>query len=274
VLFWLKKFVGFWLMPLPFCLGAMVLGAVLLLLTSRRTLGRVLLSGGLLLLLLFSNHFVSRLLIRPIETRFAPIPDLTAGAPLPPRLAGCTHVVVLGAGNGYDVGVAANSLLSGAAIARITEAVRLLRVLPQASLIVSGPGVGDRESHASLLARTAVSLGIPRERITLIDSARDTEEESEAVQRIVGGGRVALITSAWHMPRSVALFRHLGLDVVPCPTDFRSHAEDTFHFDDLFWELGALEASTLAVRERIGTLWITLRGRAAEEKLPNPPIRN
>eukprot|EP01031_Cornospumella_fuschlensis_P020152 gene20152-24702_t len=41
--FWLKKFVSFWLMPLPFCLTLLVVGLLVLWLTRRAKLGRALL---------------------------------------------------------------------------------------------------------------------------------------------------------------------------------------------------------------------------------------
>jgi uncharacterized SAM-binding protein YcdF (DUF218 family) len=63
------------------------------------------------------------------------------------------------------------------------------------------------------------------------------------------------------MPRAVALFRHTGLAPLPCPTDYTSHAGDDFHWSDLFWNVESLERSTWAVRERIGYLWIWLRGK-------------
>jgi uncharacterized SAM-binding protein YcdF (DUF218 family) len=59
----------------------------------------------------------------------------------------------------------------------------------------------------------------------------------------------------------MALFRHAGVAAVACPADFRSHAEDAFTWDDLLWDVGGLERSTLAVHERLGYLWIWLRGR-------------
>lgn len=247
-------------MPLPFCLAAMLVGAVLTR-TKYARLGRTLLIGGLVLLMLLSNSYVSRRLIRPLETRYAAIPELVAGAPVPADLAACRFVVVLGAGNGYAPDVSASNLLSSSAVARITEGVRLLRVLPGAKLIVSGPGTGAREPHATVLARAAQSLGIAADRILHVDHARDTEEEAQAVQRLVGGAHVALVTSACHMPRAVALFRHAGIEPLPCPTDYTAHALDPFYFDDLFWKVSALERSTLAVRERIGYLWIWLRGK-------------
>lgn len=261
MLFWLKKFISFWLMPLSICVAAMLAGLVLARCTKRVRLGRALVLAGLGLLLVCSNRFVGVRLLRPLETRHAPMPEFSGTQPPPADLAACRYVVVLGGGNGHTPGMAATNLLSRPALSRLAEGVRLLRVLPEAKLIVSGPASGGRAAHATVLARAAQSLGVAPERIVHIDHARDTEDEAEAVQRLAPGGRVAVVTSAWHMPRSIALFQGAGLAPVACPADFRTHADEDFSFEDVLWDVGSLECSTLAVRERIGYLWIWLRGK-------------
>ncbi|HVS54491.1 MAG TPA: ElyC/SanA/YdcF family protein [Opitutaceae bacterium] len=259
--FALKKFVAFWPMPLPFCLTLLIVGLGLMLATRRARLGRACALAGIGLLMLFSNHFVSRWLVRPIETRYPAMPEFAAGQPIPRELAACRFVVVLGGGNGYSRGVPATAELSLSALARITEAVRLLRVLPDAKLIVSGPGDGKHAAHATVLARAAISLGIDEQRITLIDQALDTEDEARIVRERVGDAPFALVTSAWHLPRAVALFRHEGLAPLPCPADFFSHEEESPMFSHYLCDSTSLNASTVAVHERIGYLWIWLRGR-------------
>lgn len=260
MLFGLKKFISFWLMPLPFCLTLIVIGAYLLRFSRRPASGRRLLLAGVLLLMVASNHFVARALVRPLETRHAAIPELL-GTPPPPALAACRYVVVLGSGNGHSPGLAATMELSLSALARITEGVRLLRVLPQARLLVSGPGDGERRPHAVVLARAAMSLGIEESRILMIDQALDTEDEARLVREQVGDAPIALVTSAWHMPRSVALFRHAGLTPLPAPADFTTHADEPARWTHFLWDAKSLENTTLAVRERIGYLWIWLRGK-------------
>jgi len=81
------------------------------------------------------------------------------------------------------------------------------------------------------------------------------------VKRPVGTGPFAASPSAGHMPRSIALFRHAGLAPLPCPADFTARAGDDVQWQDLLWDTGSLERSTWGVRERIGYLWIWLRGR-------------
>lgn len=261
MLFWLKKFIAFWLMPLSFCVTAILAGLWLQRTPKRARLGRALIISGVLLLMVFSNKFVSKWLIRPLEARYPAVPELTNNT-VPPALSACRYVVVLGGGNGHSPDTPATSLLSTSALGRVVEAVRLLRVLPNARLIVSGPGSGGtRATHATVLARAAMSLGVAPERIVYVDQAHDTEDESNAVRRIAGDAPVALVTSAWHMPRSMALFRHAGVAALPCPADYQTHSNDALWFDDFLWESGALQRSTLAMRERIGYLWIWLRGK-------------
>jgi uncharacterized SAM-binding protein YcdF (DUF218 family) len=260
--FWLKKFLGYWVMPVPLCLAILVLGVLLLRCERRAKTGRRLLVIGTLLLLLLSNKYVSLALVRPIEARYPAIPELSADH-LPPQLAACRYVVVLGGGNGDTPDVAALNELSTSARARISEAVRILRLLPNAKLLVSGPADDSHITHALVLERAAVSLGIDLARISRIEHARDTEDESLAVKARVGDAPVVLVTSAWHMPRAMALFRSAGLHPVAAPTDYTSHWDGRFHWRDFLWDVESVERSTVAVRERVGYVWIWMRGKAA-----------
>jgi uncharacterized SAM-binding protein YcdF (DUF218 family) len=258
--FWLKKLVSSFLMPVPLCLALLVLGLLLGRNSRRSGTGRRLVFAAAFVLLFFSNRFVCTKLLRPLEVQNPAIPEFTAAAPVSEGLASCRFVVVLGSGNCEMPGISATSQLSASGLARIVEAVRILRVLPNARLIVSGPGEPGHRSHAAVLALAAESLGIDSARIILIDTARDTEDESFAVARLVGSGRTALVTSAWHMPRAAHLFRRAGVAFVPCPADFASRTDIHLHWSDFGWDIESLERSTLAVHERIGLLWLKLRG--------------
>ncbi len=262
MLFWLKKVAGFWLMPLPMAMALMTLGTLLLFSAKRARLGRRLLVGGFAVLLVFSNRWVSRNLIRPLEMRYPPVAELAAPGVVPSDVAACKFVVVLGGGNGYAPGVTSNNRLSSSSLARIVEGVRILRALPDARLIVCGPTFGPIDSHATELARTAIALGVAPDRIIKLEHGRDTEEEADYVRATVGESPVALVTSAWHLPRAMALFQHNGLKAVPCPTNYLSLSDGESFGSDLLWDNGGLERSTWAIRERIGFLWIWLRGKA------------
>jgi uncharacterized SAM-binding protein YcdF (DUF218 family) len=256
--FGLKKLISFWIMPLQVSVVLMLVGLWLVLRRRRERLGRRLLVAGVGVLLFFSHNFVSAHLVQSLESRYAPIPELTPGATLPAELARCRNIVVLGGGNGDVATLSATSKLSPNSLGRIVEGVRLLRLLPDARLIVSGPAVGNSPTHASVLARAAVSLGTDPQRIVQIDTALDTEDEAFAVRKIVGDEPVALVTSAWHMPRAAALFRKAGVNALPCPTDFLGKPNPGWRWNDVLFDSGSLDNSTLAVHERLGLLWAWL----------------
>lgn len=261
--FWLKKLVGYCLMPVPLLVFLLVVGAFLIWRKRGGRFGRLLLSTGAVLMLLASNKLVSSWLVHPLEQRYAPVPEISRAADLPTNLAACRFVVVLGGGNANTPGAAALTELSTSARARLTEAVRILRWLPEARLLVSGPASQGMPSHATVLEKAAISLGIEPSRIERIEHARDTEDEAIAVKRRAQNTPILLITSAWHMPRAMALFQSAGVNTVACPTDYASHSDGQFHGTDLLWDMESLQRTTVACRERLGYVWIWLRGKAS-----------
>jgi uncharacterized SAM-binding protein YcdF (DUF218 family) len=264
-MFGLKKLISFWLMPLPLSLLLLVVGGMLARLGRAGRPGRLGRLGGRLfflgiaVLLVFGNGRVSERLLRPLEDSYPPVPELTAGAPLPAGLQGCRFVVVLGSGHTDLPGWPATSQLQTAGLARLVEGVRLLRALPGARLIVSGPGAPGYSTHASVLARAAESLGVDPGAILRIETARDTEEEAAEVHRLAGSARVALVTSAFHLRRAAHLFSRAGIDFMPCPADFAARAAPASGWNDLRWDTESLTHSTQAVHERLGLLWLAVR---------------
>lgn len=76
------------------------------------------------------------------------------------------------------------------------------------------------------------------------------------------GQRWLLVTSAFHMPRTVGIFRAAGFDVEAYPVDFRTTGpEDAgrgfFHVSE------GLRRTDVAVREWIGLLAYYVTGRSS-----------
>jgi len=263
MLFWLKKTIGYWLMPLPFCMALMVAGLLLLRSTRWPRAGRRLLIAGVLLLVVFSNKQVGKALLRPLENQYAPIPDFVDGAPLPPRLAECQAIVVLGGGHADQGGLSAVGQLSSSSLARLTEAVRLARARAYIPVFVSGPAMGPGgRTHATVLAVAAASLGVDPKRIIQIDVARDTDDEVRVVKELIGPKiPFALVTSAWHMPRAMGLMKKAGLKPLPCPADFLSRGNGELHLTDWMCDVSGLQQSTWGIYERLGTTWAKMQGK-------------
>jgi uncharacterized SAM-binding protein YcdF (DUF218 family) len=260
-MFLLKKIVSGWLMPLPLCLTLLVIGLWLVWSSKRINLGRFFLTCGVVLLLLFSNKFVSTWLVRRLELAYPPMPELALNAPLPADLLACRTVVVLGGGHIDNPHYAALNKLSSASRARLTEGVRIFRVLPDAKLVVMGQGTANGPSHADVQAEAAISLGVSFDRIVKLDKPRDTEEEAMELRAVVGQEPFALVSSAWHLRRATALMRNHGLLPVPCPCDYMSRPRGKLTWRDFMWNTESLGRSTWAVYERLGFLWAKSRGK-------------
>jgi uncharacterized SAM-binding protein YcdF (DUF218 family) len=276
-MFALKKILGHLLMPLPLGLGLLTLGLLLLLL-RRRVRGWFLLVLGWLVLAIAANRAVSLALTASLEKTYPPIPALVLRAPAndgpelaptpPGPLADITFIAVLGAGNGDASALPAGQRLSASARARLVEGLRLGLALPEAWLVVSGPrdatpGADPAEpTHARVLADAAVELGFPRDRIVEVDTARDTAEEIDALRLLVGDEPVALVTSAWHLPRAMTLATAAKLSAVPCPADYLGGRDASVpRLAYVTWDAESLVNTTRAWREYLGRLWTGLRSR-------------
>ncbi|KAB2649317.1 MAG: YdcF family protein [Verrucomicrobia bacterium] len=235
----------------------LVFGCFFLWFKRFRDLGRIFITFSAIALILFSNTSFSNWLMVPLENQYASIPAVTTNS-TPKELASCSYIVVLGSGNSNDER-SALAKLSSSGLARITEAVRLANLLPQVGIIVSGPAYKDYPSHASVQVAAALELNVKSDRLIKVESAKDTEEEANAIRTLVGTKTVALVTSAWHMPRAVILFKKAGITVVPCPTDFTTHTSAQNSALELNKFNASLTRSTWAIHERLGLLWLKLR---------------
>ena len=78
------------------------------------------------------------------------------------------------------------------------------------------------------------------------------------------GERWLLVTSAYHMPRAVGLFRKAGFAVEPYPVDWRvgSDAADILSFSNV--AVDGLGRTDVALREWIGLVAYRVVGRTGE----------
>ena len=54
---------------------------------------------------------------------------------------------------------------------------------------------------------------------------------------------------------------HAGVRAVACPTDYLMLPSEDLQLTDYLWSVDSLGLSTWAVKERVGYLWIWLRGK-------------
>ena len=116
--------------------------------------------------------------------------------------------------------------------------------------------------------RLLTALGVPREQLIFEAKSRDTyenavflKEELTRQGELAPGKRWVLITSAFHMPRSIGTFRAAGFDIEPWPVDYRTRGRSdlTRPFDKVSEGLRRVD---VAMREWAGLLAYWLRGRS------------
>ena len=257
--FVLSKVLGFFALPSNFAIVLGLAGALVLPTRYARAGRRLMLAGLIALALLGLSPFGNSLII-PLEDRFPPWDD-TRGAP--------DGIVVLGGAITPDVSAVRSQVALNEAAERITETVALARRYPQARIIYSG-GTGAliyREGNEAVSAmKLFESLGIPPERVTAEEQSRNTVENavfSSLLAMPQPGERWLLVTSSYHMPRAMGVFRAAGFAVEAYPVDWRTRGpRDTVR---PFTSLAAgLERTDTATREWIGLLVYWLTGRSAE----------
>lgn len=112
--------------------------------------------------------------------------------------------------------------------------------------------------------------GVPEAAIQVTGKVMNTADEAAAVAALLPGlgttadakpGTVLLVTSAFHMPRAQRLFEQTGLEVLPCPVDFKARADQPFGAMDLLPNAGAWQRTEMAWRELLGRAWYFTRHR-------------
>lgn len=214
--FILSKTVALLLLPSNFLILCGLAGVVLLM-TRWRRLGAWLAASSLVVMALVSFLPVGTFLLSALESRFpqwqgkdAPDGIIVLGGAIDPvasSVYGSTMVT-------SDAG----RLLAMAALARRYPQARIVYTSGDASVM------GDSLAEAPFVYPLLDDLGLPRERVVLETKARNTYENAVFAKALVQpkpGERWLLVTSAYHMPRSIGAFRQAGFPVEAYPANWR-----------------------------------------------------
>ncbi|WP_375460537.1 YdcF family protein [uncultured Enterovirga sp.] len=260
-MFAVSKVAGYLATPSNLLVILALLGA----LAGARRWGRRLCLASLLLLAFLGLAPAGFWLLLPLENRFPAFGDDSGS------VAG---VIVLGGAVHPNTGFARGQLVVGDAAERVIAMADLARRYPQARIVFSGGNgalIKGGKPEADAVERFAPTLGIEASRIIFENRSRTTAENAGEVRRLVTpqpGERWLLVTSAWHMPRAMGVFRAVGFAVTPYPVDYRSGARS-----DLLAAGSSMASSIdrfdLAVREWVGLVIYRLSGRS-EALFPGP----
>ncbi len=210
--------------------------------------------SALLLVLVIGLVPVGQLLIRPMEMRFPAAPDISA--PM--------GIIILGGGEDARMSAASGLPELNAAGERLILGLSLAQAFPEAQLIFTGGSaslVDQRISGADGAQKLFARFEIADSRITLEPSARNTAENATRTYELVEDatlGPWVLVTSAFHMPRSVGSFCAAGWrDMILYPVDYRA-----VDFEWLSWSFAEnLDLLNIAIKEWVGLVAYSVTGR-------------
>ncbi|MEO0768002.1 MAG: YdcF family protein [Cyanobacteria bacterium J06649_4] len=259
-MFFLSKLLPLFIYPLGLSTLLMGLGLVWLWKHPRRASGAIALS--LFILFFSSNPAVSSTFVSTLEQQYLP-PE-----PMPTADA----ILVLGGATApqlkprpwVEVSEAGDRILYGA---------RLYNQGRAPKLILSGGRIpwrgGSGASEADDMKEIAMAMNVPEADILLEGKSLNTRQNAVNTQVILQAesiDSVLLVTSAVHMPRSVAIFKKLGINVIPAPTDYLVPTENAGDITlegrilGLLPDAGAIYHFTRALKEYVGFTIYRLRG--------------
>lgn len=256
----LSKLLPLFVYPLGFACVMLLLALFSVWKRPRWTAGYITLA--LLALLLGGNGAVARQLTYSLERQYVPTDLPNAGA-----------IVVLGGGirpqfpprPWIDVTEAGD---------RPIHAAQLYKQGKAPLIILSGGRIdwmGGGSPESADMAKLVEALGVPASAILQDPTSLNTRENAVNVKQILdqrGIRQVLLVTSATHMPRSMQIFKKLGINAVAAPTDFLvTKPEVELAQKSLEGQLlglipdsESLHHSTRALKEYIGSWVYQLRG--------------
>lgn len=258
----LSKLLPLFVYPVGFtCL----LLALALILNRHSRLRNALIAVGLAVLYLASNRWVAYRLAQTLEWQYLPKAELPT----------CDAIVVLGGGTESQQ-YPRSTVEVNAAGDRVLYAAQLYRAGIAPVLLLSGGTInwqdGDSSTPAEDMASILISIGVPESALWLQNRSQNTHEDavfSTEILKAAGIKTIILVTSAAHMPRSVALFRRQGIEVIPAPVDFTVTEQGWKNLKQSGWQstlisllpnTSSLGLTTNVIKEYLGIWMYRLQG--------------
>ncbi len=221
-----------------------------------------LLGSALVILLLSSNEIFSKSLVRSLEWQYLPNGEIPKAEAM----------VILGGGTRpriaprpwYEVNEAGDRILYGSWLYKQGKAPLIIVTGGRAEWLGDG---GNPESED--MAAIAEFMGVPPRAIIQESQSFNTRDNAINTKEILdkrGITKILLVTSALHMPRSMEIFRKVGVESIAVPTDFLSvqneNSKGWAAVLELLPSAEALKNTTNAIKEYIGLLVYQLAGWA------------
>lgn len=248
----IKKTISALALPVPIILVLLIIGVILLFVFPHGMSGKILTLIATVILVIFTTPFLPNFLVYHLEKKYKPLTTIPKNV---------DTIVVLGAGNGGSKHYPANNQLSSASLARLIEGIRLHKLSPHTKLILSGGRIFGSPADGAVMNNVATMLGVNPADIIIEAGSQDTYQEAANLKSTLQTKRFILVTSAYHMPRAMALFEHQGMHPIAAPTQLllRNKRYSIKHY---LPNSSYLLYSDIAIHEYFGLIWSKLTNRA------------
>ncbi len=269
-LFW-SKLLPLFVYPLGLACVLMVVALVLLWRSPRGAAAAI--ATALIVLLVASNGWVAQQMTRSLEQQAIALEEAATGRPHGSELPEADAIVVLG-GSTKPAEPPRPWVDLNDEGDRVLHAIRLYQTGRAPKILFSGGRITWKDggpSESADMAAIARAMGVPDAAILEEPDSLNTRENavnSIAIMEREGIESILLVTSAMHMPRSVAIFQKLGVDPIPAPTDFIIADRDLQDINssaaavilNVMPDVDRLQRTTRVLKEYLGRFIYGLRG--------------
>ena len=190
----------------------------------------------------------AKALIGPLESRYPPF--------LPGLDQSYDAIVVLAGGVHWQPPIDAYTVLGSQSLDRLICGIDLLQTTTTPLMVLSGGAAdpfGPSAFEASAMKALALRLGLAPNVILTEIRSRTTAESAIEIRRLMPNAqRIVLTTTAYHLPRAMAVFKKQGFaEVIPAPCFYEVTGKD-FMITDLLPGAGRLNLVNVAIHEYMG----------------------
>ncbi len=245
------RFFGWWIINIDLFFILLLLIGSGLLLFHRKTWGKRFLVTSCLGFIFFGVVPIGLWTIEQLENHFPKIQTI------PPDAKG---MILLGGSFDKMTTLARGETAYNLAGGRFIQFIEFAKEHPQLQLVFTGTPFEVETAKKEFKA-----LGLDPNAVVFEGNSKDTKENAAKTAALIKpkpDEKWILITSAYHMPRSVGLFRKAGFNVIPFPLDYHAPGKyEPWFFIGLTLNLSAWQASS---REWLGMVINYLMGRSSE----------
>jgi uncharacterized SAM-binding protein YcdF (DUF218 family) len=202
-------------------------------------------------LYVLSTPLAARWLAQRVET----VPPVAIAAL---RASGADALVVLSAGRRrHALEYGDRDVIGSTSLERLRYAAHIHRATGLPLLITGGNPLDEGSPMAEIMAESLRGdLGLaPRWLETRSRNTYENAQYSREILREAGIDHIILVSHAYHMPRAIPVFEHVGFQVTPAPMGYQRGGGAHLRLLDMMPAAWAMESAFVTLHELLGRLW-------------------